>query len=769
MALSIFKLVGSVFVDTDKAEQSIAETEKKSSKLSESLTQGISTAGKWAAGLATAAGTAAIALGSTAVKSADDAKKAINGFASATNTTGKDIDAYYDSMLNIYNANFGESFDDVAQSMAAVKQQAGDLGADEIEKMTTNALMMRDTFGFEVNESVRAAQMMMQQFGISSDEAFNLIAQGAQGGLDKNGDMLDSINEYSVHFQQLGLDADDMFNMLANGSAAGTFSVDKLGDAMKEFGIRTKDGSDGSRAAFEALGYDADQMFEIFNKGGDDAAGMTQELIDKLAAMPDGVEKTTAGVALFGTMWEDLGAEGIAALGNLNGGISSTKDALTDINNVKYDNLGAMIEALKRNLETLLIPLGNALMPIIMQIITMLQTNMPLIQGIFETLTPVITNLFETLLPPLMELISGLLPPIADLINSLLPPIIDLLSAIVPVITEIIQSVLPILIELINILLPPIIEIVNMILPVLLTLIQAILPILQPILKVLTPLLNALLYLLEPLIQLISYILPPLIQKFVELYNDWINYILPIILQLAQVFKEKLAAALTALAPVIEAVKTAFSNAWNGIKTVWNGAASFFTGVWSGIKTAFSAVTTWFKTTFSNAWAAVKNVFQAGGKIFEGIKEGIASVFNKVVNGIISGINTVIAVPFRQINSMLNKIRNVKIPVINEKPFSSLWGEDPLPVPQIPALAEGGEAIAAGRAIVGEDGAELIEMPKGARVTPLNDNNNAFVEVNNNLNRIAALLEALLAKEGNVTIDGDQLIGYVNKGIGALI
>lgn len=99
--------------------------------------------------------------------------------------------------------------------------------------------------------------MLMDQFGLSGEEAFNLIAQGAQNGLDKNGDLLDSINEYSVHFKSLGLDAEDMFNSFANGADAGTFSVDKLGDAVKEFGIRVKDESDSTMQAFKDIGLNA--------------------------------------------------------------------------------------------------------------------------------------------------------------------------------------------------------------------------------------------------------------------------------------------------------------------------------------------------------------------------------------------------------------------------------------------------------------------------------------------------------------------------------
>ncbi len=138
--------------------------------------------------------------------------------------------------------------------------------------------------------------------------------------------------------------------------------------------------------------------------------------------------------------------------------------------------------------------------------------------------------------------------------------------------------------------------------------------------------------------------------------------------------------------------KDKFSVAWQKIKAVFSlsNIKTFFGNVWSGIKGAFGKVTGWFKDTFSTAWQAVKNVFSKGGKVFSGIKSGISSVFKMVVNALIRGINTIVAIPFKKINGMLNKIKDVKIPVINKKPFSSLWGKDPLPVPQIPLLASGG-------------------------------------------------------------------------------
>lgn len=134
----------------------------------------------------------------------------------------------------------------------------------------------------------------------------------------------------------------------------------------------------------------------------------------------------------------------------------------------------------------------------------------------------------------------------------------------------------------------------------------------------------------------------------------------------------------------------AFSAAWTAIKTAFSldGIKEFFGDVWSGITGVFGSVASWFEGVFSTAWEKVKDVFCTGSKVFSGIKEGIADVFKTVVNKIISGINKVIAFPFEKINGLLNKIRDVGVGGI--KPFSGLWGKDPLPTPKIPALATGG-------------------------------------------------------------------------------
>ena len=112
---------------------------------------------------------------------------------------------------------------------------------------------------------------MMDNFGVSGDEAMNLIAAGAQNGLDYSGELLDSISEYSVQFGKVGLDADDMFAIFQKGAETGAWNLDKIGDAVKEMSIRVIDGSDTTREGFETIGLDADEMAAKFGQGGEAA------------------------------------------------------------------------------------------------------------------------------------------------------------------------------------------------------------------------------------------------------------------------------------------------------------------------------------------------------------------------------------------------------------------------------------------------------------------------------------------------------------------
>ena len=186
-----------------------------------------------------------------------------------------------------------------------------------------------------------------------------------------------------------------------------------------------------------------------------------------------------------------------------------------------------------------------------------------------------------------------------------------------------------------------------------------------------------------------------------------------------------------------------FSKAWKGIKNAFGSVKDFFGGVWSNIKGCFSSVSTWFKDTFTKAWTNVKNVFSKGGKIFDGIKDGILNGLKTVINGIIGGINKVIAVPFNGLNTALRKIRDVSIAGL--KPFKWI---STINVPQIPKLARGGIIDQATLAMIGERGREAV--------VPL-ENNTEWID------KLAAKLTAMTNTPSKIVLmlDGKEL-GWAN-------
>lgn len=607
---SIFSLYGSIFIDNEKANKAIDGTTKKGESFASKLGGVFSKVGKGALVLGGTLATAATTIGGLAINTQKNMDQAMNSFIAQTGIAKNESAEWKKALEDIYKGNYGESFEDIANSMALASQELYEFDSSQIKAVTENALALRDTFGVGVNESIRASKALITQFGISADEAYNLMAQGAQNGLDFSGELVDNINEYSVQFGKLGLSAEDMFNIFQSGADAGAWNLDKIGDAVKEFSIRAIDGSNTTIEGFTKLGLNSDEMAKKFAAGGDTAKKAFYETIDAIKAMDDPVQQSIVGVDLFGTMWEDLGPEVVTQLGSIRDMYDGTADSMNKIKEVKYDDIGSMFEGLKRNVEMLLLPLGNALMPLIVSIMNLILNNMPLIEGLINQLTPVITQLFTALIPPIQTFIETALPMLANLIDQILPIFIELLTTLLPPIMEIVQALLPVFIELIQMLLPPILQIVEMILPLLLSLIQPLLPLLQPILQLLQPLIDVLMALLTPLIELLNMILPPIINLLTSIINVILPPLQTALSITASILTNTFGAAFSALSPII-----------NGLKTMLSGIINFITGIFTG--------------NWKKAWEGVKS-------IFSGIISTIAGIFKAPINFIIDGINVFI-------------------------------------------------------------------------------------------------------------------------------
>ena len=281
--------------------------------------------------------------------------KAVNQIGAATGATGKDLEQLGQIAQNVYSHNFGDSLEDVADGISVVRQNTQLMG-EELQAATEAGFALRDTFGYDLSESARTASALMKNFGIDANKAYNIIATGAQKGADQNGDLLDTLNEYSTQYAALGLSADQFVNGLIAGAEAGVFSIDKVGDAVKEFNIRAKDGSKSTTSAFATLGLKASTTMQAFAKGGDTAQKAFFEVVKALEAMKDPVEKNQTAVALFGTQYEDLEKTVLPVLASMEDASKSTYDALGEINEIKYKDLGSALQGLKRTIEGALIP-----------------------------------------------------------------------------------------------------------------------------------------------------------------------------------------------------------------------------------------------------------------------------------------------------------------------------------------------------------------------------------------------------------------------------
>nr|DAZ76510.1 MAG TPA: minor tail protein [Caudoviricetes sp.] len=281
---------------------------------------------------------------------------------------------YKDMINDVYKDNFGESINDVAEAMATVNQNMSYLDDSALQRCTEYAYTLSDTFGVDVAESTRAADSLIKNYGVSAREAFNLMTQGMQSGLNFSDELFDNIDEYSVQFKKLGLDAEDMFSVFANGAQNGAFNLDKIGDAVKEFSIRAIDGSDTTKQGFEALGMNADEMAQKFGAGGKTAKEAFNEVIEGLASMDDPVAQSAAGVNLFGTMWEDLGPQVITSMSTASDAIDKSRESVEGLVNVKYDTLSGALGGLWRTIQVdVLQPIGNQLIPYVTKGINAIQ------------------------------------------------------------------------------------------------------------------------------------------------------------------------------------------------------------------------------------------------------------------------------------------------------------------------------------------------------------------------------------------------------------
>lgn len=438
-----------------KVDKSLSDAIKDAEKQAESL------GGKLKSVLPAAAAAAATAMAkmfAEAIRAGDEFNETMNQLSASTGTYGADLEELKGIALDVYRDNFGESVDDVSQTLATLVQQT-DLEGDALERAAESGLMLRDVFGYDIAESTRTADTLMRNFGISADEAYGLMAAGAQNGADKSGELLDTLNEYSSQYAALGMSADEFTQSLIAGAESGAWSIDKVGDAVKEFNLRAKDGSDTTVAAFRTLGLDADEMQSRFAEGGQTAHDAFFQVVDALNSIEDPIARNNAAVNLFGTQFEDLQANVLPALSSIEGASVDAQGALQGIADVRYDSVASSLQGAARQVEAAVLPIfsdaaakmqegmaqvGQLASPALVNFVNEIG---PPLQSMFDAITPALTSIAQVLLPPLLNLMSALMPiviQIANAVGGALVAAFQIVSPIIGAVANIFAFLLPI-------------------------------------------------------------------------------------------------------------------------------------------------------------------------------------------------------------------------------------------------------------------------------------------------------------------------------------
>lgn len=297
-----------------------------------------------------AAGAAAAGAVKAGMEAGNEQTQVRGQMAAYTGKTGEELAALEEIGKDVYRQGFGENLADASQSVATVNVYTG-AGGGELQEATQYAMRLRDVFGYEIPESARTAQQMMAVFGTSAQEAYGLMVAGAQQGADKNGNLLDTINEYAPYYEKAGKSAQEFMGTLIAGAQSGVYDVDKIGDAMKEFTLRIADGSETTKETLKSLGLEAADVPAKFAEGGDGASLAFDMVIDRLLAIEDPLKRSQAGVALFGTQWEDTGGAVLQIFDKIGAGEADVQAALESLNATRMDDLEVGLDRIKNHVE----------------------------------------------------------------------------------------------------------------------------------------------------------------------------------------------------------------------------------------------------------------------------------------------------------------------------------------------------------------------------------------------------------------------------------
>ena len=229
-----------------------------------------------------------------------------------------------------------------------------DLTGESLENVSKKVEFLSRAYDTEVNEVIESATVLTNEFGIESEQAFNLIEKGFAKGANVRGEFLEQLKEYSTQFVNVGLSADEAIAVITQQENKGVFS-DKGIDAIKEAGIRLTEMPKATIDALAAIGMSGEEIQRQITTGQKTVFEATQEVSREIAKLPPNAKEVGAVLAdVFGGAGED--AKGfVLSLGDVSTSLNDLEDNTSDLEKAQQEIIKQFI-SVKQEVSNFLIP-----------------------------------------------------------------------------------------------------------------------------------------------------------------------------------------------------------------------------------------------------------------------------------------------------------------------------------------------------------------------------------------------------------------------------
>lgn len=548
--------------------------------------------------------------------------------------TGQAAEESANVIKSVYSDGVGESMDSVADAVLMVKKNLGDLSETDLTNLTQQAITLDELYGIDMNETLRGVNSLMQQYGLTAQEAMDYIVVGTQNGLDKTNELGDNLSEYAGKFSQAGYSASEYFQLLDNGLKNGAYNLDKVNDAINEVTTRLVDGTIGE--SIGSFSTKTQELFTSWQNGGATQKQVIDSIVADIGNCTNQQEALNLAALAFGTMAEDGNLKFITSLTSVGSTYDSVKGSAQGMFDATTTPMQQM-ESNTRKLQQALVPLGEKLAELANAILPPLVSVITTIGGWFERLPGPVQN-FVIILGALLAAFTALTPVIAAIsvamgaLNISMLPIIAVIAAVAAAIAGIIA-----IIQNWGAITQWFGELWNTIC----TGIGAMVDSLKAWFSNLWAHLQSVWEGICNVVQTAVMLLGSIIQGAVDIITlpfqmIWENC-KGIVSSVWEGIKSVVSSAIHAVSSTISSVMGAIKNV---ISTVWNAISSKVSSVLNTIKTTVSTVFNAVKSVASSIWNGIKSVISS---VVDGIKSKVSSVFNGVkstVTSIFNGIKS---------------------------------------------------------------------------------------------------------------------------------